>query len=69
MQTTALSWWVLVLTCSAHDVGIVMGCQILPMLLVSPYVGVVTDRVKNKPGLVKVLKAGMAGQAAALGVL
>jgi len=67
-QTTAQSWLVLTLTRSPTDLGFVVALQMLPILLVGPYGGVIADRV-NKRRLMVVLQSMMGVQALALGVL
>lgn len=68
MQTTAQAWLVLTITHSATDLGIVVGLQTLPMLVLGPYGGVIADRI-NKRRLMIVLQSLMMVQALVLGVL
>jgi MFS family permease len=69
IQTTVLSWWVLALTRSPQDVGLVAGWGLAPALIAGPYAGVVVDRVKDKRRALAVVQASMAGQSLLLGVL
>ncbi|MGC9220309.1 MAG: MFS transporter [Solirubrobacteraceae bacterium] len=68
MQTAAQSWLVLTLTRSATDLGLVVALQTLPVLLLSPYGGVIADRVDKRRAML-ILQAMMAVQALALGLL
>jgi MFS family permease len=68
MQTIAQSWLVLELTGSPTAVGAVVAAQMLPMLLVGPYAGVVADRV-DKRRLMIVLQSMMGVLALVLGLL
>lgn len=68
MQMTAQSWLVLTLSDSSSALGIVIGLQTLPVLLLGPYGGVVADRV-DKRRLMVALQTAMGVQAAALGLL
>jgi MFS family permease len=68
MQMTAQSWLVLTLTHSSTDLGIIVALQTLPVLLLTPYGGVIADRV-NKRKLMIVLQAAMGVQALILGLL
>ncbi|MDO8186968.1 MFS transporter [Conexibacter sp. JD483] len=68
MQMTAQSWLVLTLSDSSSALGIVIGLQTLPVLLLGPYGGVVADRV-DKRRLMIALQTAMGLQAAALGLL
>jgi MFS family permease len=68
MQSTAQAWLVLTLTHSATALGIVIGLQTLPVLLLGPYGGVIADRV-DKRRLMIVLQAMMGIQALVLGIL
>ncbi len=68
MQSTAQAWLVLDLTHSAADLGIVVGLQTLPTLLLGPYAGLVADRV-DKRRLLTVLQGLMGLQALLLGIL
>jgi MFS family permease len=68
MQTTAQAWLVLTLTHSATSLGLVVGLQTLPILLLGPYGGVIADRV-DKRRLMMVLQSLMGVQALVLAVL
>jgi MFS family permease len=48
MQSVALAWLVLVLTHSGTALGIVMALQYLPILLLSPWGGVIADRFSKR---------------------
>jgi MFS family permease len=68
MQSIALTWLVYVLTHSSLDLGLTVGAQTLPVLLLGPYGGVIADRVDKRRFMV-VLQAAMGVQALILGVL
>ncbi len=68
MQMTAQSWLVLTLTHSSTALGVVIGLQTLPVLLLAPYGGVIADRV-DKRKLMVVLQTVMGVQALVLGLL
>ena len=68
MQNTAQAWLVLVLTGSGAALGITVGLQLLPTLLLSPLGGVLADRVAKRTVL-RVMQVAMAVPAAVLGVL
>jgi len=68
MQSIALTWLVYVLTHSSTDLGLTVGAQTLPVLLLGPYGGVIADRV-DKRRLMVVLQSAMGVQALVLGVL
>jgi MFS family permease len=68
MQMAAQSWLVLTLTGSATTLGVILGLQTLPVLLLCPYGGVVADRV-DKRRLMVALQIAMGLQALVLGVL
>ncbi len=68
MQMTAQAWLVLTLTHSSTALGVVIGLQTLPVLLLGPYGGVVADRV-DKRRLMVILQSAMGVQALILGVL
>jgi MFS family permease len=69
MQRIAQDWLVLELSGgSALAVGITTGLQFLPMLLLSPYGGLIADRF-NKQQILKVTQAWLALCAATLGLL
>ena len=60
MQMTAQSWLVLNLTGSAAALGVVTAFQFTPTLLLSPYAGVIADRVDKRRLLVATQVAAMA---------
>jgi MFS family permease len=68
MQRVAQDWLVLVLTDSPAALGITTGLQFLPILLFSPYAGVVGD-LFPKRRVIAVTQTGMALTAGVLGVL
>jgi MFS family permease len=68
MQMTAQAWLVLSLTHSAPYLGLIVALQTLPVLLLTPYGGVIADRV-DKRRLMMGLQAAMGVQALILGVL
>ncbi|QWC84117.1 MFS transporter [Nocardioidaceae bacterium] len=68
MMRIAQDWMVLVLTGSGTALGIVTGLQFLPMLLMSPYAGVVADRFPKRR-LLQVTQGAMAASSVLLGVL
>ncbi|MGI3783708.1 MAG: MFS transporter [Janthinobacterium lividum] len=69
MQRVAQDWLVLELSHgSALAVGVTTGLQFLPMLLLSPYGGLIADRF-DKRRILRVTQAWMAACAALLGVL
>ena len=68
MQNTAQVWLVLVLTGSGAALGITVGLQLLPTLLLSPLGGVLADRFAKRTVL-RVMQVAMAVPAALLGVL
>ncbi|HKH89082.1 MAG TPA: MFS transporter [Acidimicrobiales bacterium] len=68
MQSVALTWLVYVVTHSSTDLGLTVGAQTLPVLLLGPYGGVIADRV-DKRRLMVVLQSAMGVQALILGVL
>jgi MFS family permease len=68
MQMTAQAWLVLTLTHSAVALGIIVALQTLPVLLLTPYGGVVADR-SDKRRIMVALQGAMAVQALVLGVL
>ena len=68
MQSTAQDWLVLTLSHSGTALGIVVALQTLPVLLLTPYGGVIADRV-DKRRLMVVLQSLMGLQALALGIL
>jgi MFS family permease len=68
MQTVALGWLVLQLTGSGTSVGLVTAAQYLPVLLLAPLGGVLTDRLDTRKVLV-FTQSVSAMLALALGVL
>jgi MFS family permease len=68
MQMTAQSWLVLNLTGSAAALGIVTAFQFTPTLLLSPYAGVIADRV-DKRRLLLATQVGAMALAFVLGIL
>ena len=68
MQSVAQAWLVLHLTGRGVDVGVVVGLQFLPMLLLGPLGGLVADRADKRTLLFLTQTAG-AVQALVLGVL
>ena len=69
MQRVAQDWLVLQLTNnSGTALGITTGLQFLPMLLLSPYAGVIADRFPKRR-LLQLTQLMMAGPALLLGVL
>jgi MFS family permease len=52
MQTVAQAWLVLELSHSGTVLGIVVAVQLLPVLLLSPYAGVIADRIDKRRLLV-----------------
>ena len=68
MQSVAQSWLVLQLTGSGIDLGITVGLQFGPVLLVGAWAGALADRV-DKRKLLIVTQSVAAGLALVLGVL
>jgi MFS family permease len=68
MQMTAQAWLVLSLTHSSTALGVVIGLQTVPVLLLGPYGGVIADRA-DKRKLMIGLQSAMAVQALTLGIL
>ncbi len=69
MQRVAQDWLVLVLTAnSGTALGVTTGLQFLPMLLISPYAGVIADRFPKRR-LLQVTQLMMAVPALVLGAL
>lgn len=68
MQSVAQSWLVLELTGSATALGVVIGLQTLPILVLGPYAGVVADRI-DKRRLMIGLQTAMGALALLLGIL
>jgi MFS family permease len=69
MQRVAQDWLVLQLTAgSGTALGITTGLQFLPVLLLSPYAGVIADRFPKRR-LLQLTQAVMAGASLVLGVI
>ena len=68
MMRIAQDWMVLVLTGSGTLLGVVTGLQFLPMLLMSPYAGLIADRFPKRR-LLQVTQASMAVSSLVLGAL
>ncbi len=69
LQRVAQDWLVLLLTGSSGTaLGITTGLQFLPILLLSPYAGLLADRLPKRR-LLMFTQAGMATAALALGLL
>jgi MFS family permease len=68
MQMTAQAWLVLSLTHSSTALGVVIGLQTVPVLLLGPYGGVIADRA-DKRKLMIALQSAMGVQALTLGIL
>ena len=69
MQRVAQDWLVLQLTAnSGTAVGITTGLQFLPFLLLSPFAGLIADRIPKRR-LLQLTNAGMAVPALVLGLL
>ncbi len=68
MQALAQSWLVLQLTGSGTALGTVVACQFIPTLLLSPYGGMVADRV-DKRKLIMATQATAGFLALVLGVV
>ena len=69
MQRVAQDWLVLQLTAnSGTALGITTGLQFLPMLLLSPYAGLIADRFPKRR-LLQITQLMMAGPALLLGIL
>lgn len=69
MQRVAQDWLILQLTAgSGIALGITTGLQFLPMLLISPYAGVVADRM-SKRRLLQITQLSMASTSLVLGIL
>jgi len=68
MQRVAQDWLVLTLTGSAGALGITTGLQFLPILLFSPFAGVLADRF-SKRNVLMVTQISMGATAVLLGVL
>jgi MFS family permease len=68
MQMTAQAWLVLTLTHSSTALGVVIALQTLPVLLLTPYGGVIADR-SDKRRIMIALQSAMGVQALILGLL
>ncbi|MDN5858855.1 MAG: MFS transporter [Pseudonocardia sp.] len=68
MQVIAQSWLVLQLTGAPTAIGAVVALQMLPVLVLGPYAGVVADRVDKRRFMIA-LQSTMGGLAVALGLL
>ena len=68
MQRVAQDWLILTLTGSAGALGLTTGLQFLPILLFSPFAGVIADRYPKRR-ILAITQATMAATAAMLGVL
>jgi MFS family permease len=68
MQTVALTFLVLGLTHSGTDLGFVLGAVFLPVLLLTPFGGLIADRV-DKRRLLYITQVALALLAVALAVL
>ncbi|MDT0203698.1 MFS transporter [Nocardioides sp. AE5] len=68
MQRIAQDWLVLVLTGSGTALGITTGLQFLPVLLLSPYAGVIADRFPKRR-LLQITQAAMGLASLALGLV
>lgn len=68
MQSVAQGWLVLELTDSASWVGVVVGLQTLPVLLLGPYGGVIADRA-DKRRLLAAVQAAKGVNSLLLGIL
>jgi MFS family permease len=68
MQMTAQAWLVLTLTHSSTALGVVIALQTLPVLLLTPYGGVIADR-GDKRRIMIGLQSAMGVQAVILGLL
>lgn len=68
LQRVAQDWLVLLLTGSGAAIGITTGLQFLPFLLLSPFAGVIADRIPKRR-LLQLTNVGMALPALVLGLL
>jgi MFS family permease len=68
MQMTAQAWLVLTLTHSSVALGVIIALQTLPVLLLTPYGGVLADR-GDKRRIMIALQSAMGVQALILGLL
>src|SRR3546814_8235701 len=68
MQRIAQDWLVLVLTGSGTALGITTGLQFLPVLLLSPYAGLIADRLPKRR-LLQITQAAMGISSLMLGLI
>lgn len=68
MQTIAQGWLVYTLTGSGTQLGLVVALQMVPVLLLAPYAGLVADRV-DKRRMIILVQSAMAVLALVLGLL
>jgi MFS family permease len=68
MQTVAQGWLVYTLSGSGTELGLVVALQMVPVLILAPYAGVIADRV-NKRKLIIAVQAVMGVLALILGLL
>ena len=68
MQTIAQGWLVYTLTGSGTQLGLVVALQMVPVLILAPYAGLIADRM-DKRRLIIAVQAVMAVLALVLGVL
>lgn len=68
MQSVALSWLVLELTHSGTAIGLVVGVQFLPVLVLGAYGGLIADRLPKR-GLLMATQTALGAFALVLGVL
>ena len=68
MQTIAQGWLVYTLTGSGTQLGLVVALQMVPVLILAPYAGVVADRM-DKRRMIIAVQAVMAVLALILGIL
>jgi MFS family permease len=68
MQIVALGWLVLELTGSGKELGLVLGLQFLPLLVCTPFAGVIADRF-HKQKILQLTQSLLAFFALLLGIL
>ena len=68
MQTIAQGWLVYTLSGSGTELGLVVALQMVPVLILAPYAGVIADRV-DKRRLIIAVQAVMGVLALILGLL
>jgi MFS family permease len=68
MQTVAQGWLMLSLTGSGGQLGLMLACQFLPMLLLSPMGGMLADRA-SKRRILSVTQSLAGIQALTMGIL